>query len=485
MRMKEGLIFEKTVSGRRGYTLPALDVPEVSAQELIPQRYLREREHQLPEMSEGEVVRHYTRLSTQNFGVDLGFYPLGSCTMKYNPKINEDLANLPGFLHLHPLQPESLSQGALRLMYELAEMLGEIAGMNRVTLQPAAGAHGELAGLLMMRAYHEKQGNPRKHVLIPDSAHGTNPASAVIAGYSVQAIRSNKSGLVDLEDLKRHVNEDCAGFMLTNPNTLGLFERDILQIQKILHEAGGLLYLDGANLNAFLDLCRPGDMGFDVVHFNLHKTFTVPHGGGGPGAGALGVGERLVPFLPVPTVERDGERFYFDYDHPDSIGRLHGFYGNFGNLVRAYSYVRRMGAPGLEEVSRNAILNANYVRKRLEGFYPIPYNRPCMHEVVLSAKRFRNKGVHAWDIAKRLIDFGIHPPTVNFPLVVDEAIMIEPTETESKETLDHFCDAMIAIAKEIEENPEKVKGAPLTTAISRLDETKAVKDLDVRWNPLS
>jgi glycine dehydrogenase subunit 2 len=479
--MSEPLIFEKGAPHRVGVSLPDSDPGEASVEKLIPSKFLRKEPPRLPEVSEVEVVRHYTKLSKLNYGVDDGFYPLGSCTMKYNPRLNEVVASSPGFLKIHPLQSEYLGQGALRLMHDLGSCLAEIAGVARVSLQPAAGAQGELTGLLMIRAYHTKHGNPRTKVIIPDSAHGTNPATAALAGYEVQVVRTNDKGLVDVEELKRIVDTDTAAFMLTNPNTLGLFEREILKIVHILHDAGALLYLDGANLNALLGLCRPGDMGFDVVHFNLHKTFTVPHGGGGPGAGAIGVVKRLVPFLPTPVVEKRGDKFVLEEDRPDSIGKVHTFYGNFGNMVRAYAYIRRMGPAGLGEVGRNAILNANYLRKRMESAYPVPYNRVCMHEFVTSAKRFKEHGLHAWDLAKRLIDYGFHPPTVNFPLIVEEAFMIEPTETETKEALDRFVDAMLAIAKEAEEKPELVKTAPHTRSVSRLDEATAARKLELRW----
>jgi glycine cleavage system P protein (glycine dehydrogenase) subunit 2 len=481
--MGESLIFEKSVSGRKGYSLPDLDVPEVPLAELIPVEYIRKDPPLLPEMSEVDVVRHFTNLSRDNYGVDQGFYPLGSCTMKYNPKVNEDVARYAGFAALHPLQPEEEVQGALQLLYQLEAALREITGMDRVTLQPAAGAQGELVGMLMIRAYHQSNGNPRRKVIVPDSAHGTNPATATLAGYQVQMVHSNAEGLMDLDDLKHLVDSDTAALMLTNPNTLGLFERNILEIAELLHGVGALLYLDGANLNALLGLCRPGDMGFDVVHSNLHKTFTTPHGGGGPGAGALGVKAHLAPFLPVPVVEKSEKGYVLDHDRPKTIGKVQAFYGNFGNLVRAYAYIRRMGAIGFRQVSTNAILNANYIRTRLERVYPIPYNRFCMHEFVASAKKFRNKDVHAWDIAKRLIDYGVYPPTVNFPLIVDEALMIEPTETEPKENLDRFCESMLQIAREIEEDPELVRNAPHTRSVTRLDEVLAVKELNLRWRP--
>ena len=481
--MSEPLSFEKSVPGRRGYSLPALDVPEVATEEILPAKFLRKDPPRLPELSELDVVRHFTNLSRDNYGIDQGFYPLGSCTMKYNPKVNEDVAAFPGFVHLHPFQPEETVQGSLELLHGLASSLAEITGMDHVTLQPAAGAQGELTGILMIRAHHRRNGNPRRKVIIPDSAHGTNPATAHLAGYDVVVVHSNSQGLVDIADLEKLVDSDTAALMLTNPNTLGLFEREIVQIARIVHRAGALLYLDGANLNALLGISRPGDMGFDVVHANLHKTFTTPHGGGGPGAGALGVKAFLEPFLPVPVVEKTDRGFRLNDRRPLSIGKVHGYHGNFGNLVRAYAYIRHIGPKGMKEVSQNAILNANYVRKRLEGTYPIPYNRASMHEFVASAKKFRDRGVNARDIAKRLMDYGIYPPTVYFPLTVEEALMIEPTETESRQTLDRFCEAMREIAREIEENPEVVRTAPHTRSVKRLDETRAVKNLNLRWRP--
>ena len=479
--MVERLIFEYSSEGKRGYSLPEMDVPVEPVEKFIENRHLRKNLPELPEVSEIEVVRHFTHLSQENYSIDSHFYPLGSCTMKYNPKINEDVARLPGFTNIHPLQPEGLSQGSLQMMYELEQCLAEISGLSRVSLQPAAGAQGEMTGMMMIRAYHKAMGNPRKKVLIPDSAHGTNPASAVLSGYEVVEVRSDNEGRVDLEDLKKVADAECAAFMLTNPNTLGLFEKNILQISKILKEHGIMLYLDGANLNAMLGLCRPGDMGFDVVHFNLHKTFSTPHGGGGPGSGPLGVKEALVPFLPVPVIEKKDECFYLNYDIPKSIGKVQGFYGNFGVMVKAYAYIRTLGAEGLKEVSENAILNANYMKKRLEGYFALPYKVGCMHEFVLSGSEQKKAGISTKDISKRLLDYGLHPPTVYFPLIVDEALMIEPTETETKEVLDKFCDAMIAIAKETKENPEIVKSAPHTTPVARLDEAKAAKELDLRW----
>ncbi|HEY5600245.1 MAG TPA: aminomethyl-transferring glycine dehydrogenase subunit GcvPB [Candidatus Manganitrophaceae bacterium] len=479
--MSEKLIFEKSVPGRRGATFPVEDLQSFSIDQVLPKKYQREIPLSLPEVSENELMRHYTRLSHENYGVDTGFYPLGSCTMKYNPKIHEDVARFPGFAHIHPLQPVETVQGALRLLYELERFLAEIAGMERVSLQPAAGAQGELVGMLIVRAHHKKEGRQRKKVVIPDSAHGTNPASAALAGYAVQTVRSNSEGIIDVNDLAKVIDADTAALMLTNPNTLGLFEREIGKIAQIVHEAGGLMYLDGANLNALLGLTRPGDMGFDIVHFNLHKTFSTPHGGGGPGAGPVGVGPKLAPYLPAPTVEQKDGRFYLDGKRPQSIGRVHGFYGNFGILVRAYTYIRRLGPAGLSAISRNAIINANYLKKKLQEGYPVPFNRPCMHEFVLSAKKFREKGVHAWDIAKRLIDYGFYPPTVNFPLVIEEALMIEPPESEPRETLDAFAEAMSAIRREIDRDPEKVIGAPHTRPVGRMDEVQAAKRLDVRY----
>ncbi len=476
------LIFEISKPGRTGYSLPELDVPEVDLAELLPEGYLREEEPELPEVSELDIMRHYTALSKRNHGVDSGFYPLGSCTMKYNPKINENVARFNGFAHIHPLQEESSVQGALELMYDLQEHLIEITGMDEVTLQPAAGAHGEWTGLMMIRAFHEANGDSgRTKVIVPDSAHGTNPASATVAGFETVTVKSNENGLVDLEDLRRVVGSDTAALMLTNPNTLGLFEENILEMAEIVHGAGGKLYYDGANLNAVLSKARPGDMGFDVVHLNLHKTFTGPHGGGGPGSGPVGVRKDLIPYLPKPVVAKRGEEFVLDYDRPQSIGRVKPYYGNFGINVRAYTYIRTMGPDGLKNVTEFAVLNANYMMRRLAEYYDLPFDRHCKHEFVLSGKRQKKLGVRTLDIAKRLLDFGYHPPTIYFPLNVEECIMIEPTETESKETLDSFIEAMIQIAKEAEENPEIVQEAPHTTVIGRLDETLAARKPVLRY----
>ncbi|WP_449621337.1 aminomethyl-transferring glycine dehydrogenase subunit GcvPB [Robertmurraya sp. Marseille-Q9965] len=478
----QALIFELSTPGRIGYSLPEMDIPEVDVNELFPEGYLREEEAELPEVAELDIMRHYTALSKRNHGVDSGFYPLGSCTMKYNPKINENVARFNGFAHIHPLQDESSVQGALELMYDLQEHLIEITGMDEVTLQPAAGAHGEWTGLMMIRAYHEANGDSKRtKVIVPDSAHGTNPASATVAGFETITVKSNEHGLVDLEDLRNVVGEDTAALMLTNPNTLGLFEENILEMAEIVHSAGGKLYYDGANLNAVLSKARPGDMGFDVVHLNLHKTFTGPHGGGGPGSGPVGVKEELIPFLPKPIVTKIGDEYVLDYDRPQSIGRVKPYYGNFGINVRAYTYIRTMGPDGLKAVTENAVLNANYMMRRLSEYFDLPFDKHCKHEFVLSGKRQKKLGVRTLDIAKRLLDFGYHPPTIYFPLNVEECIMIEPTETESKETLDAFIDAMIQIAKEAEENPEIVQEAPHTTVVGRLDETTAARKPILRY----
>nr|WP_041808777.1 aminomethyl-transferring glycine dehydrogenase subunit GcvPB [Evansella cellulosilytica] len=478
----QALIFEISKEGRIGHSLPEMDVPEVALDELIPSQFQREEAAELPEVSELQLVRHYTALSRRNHGVDSGFYPLGSCTMKYNPKINEDVARYPGFAHIHPYQAESTIQGALELMYHLQNSLAEITGMDEVTLQPAAGAHGEWTGLMMIRAFHEANGDThRTKVIVPDSAHGTNPASATVAGFESVTVRSNEKGLVDLDHLKEVVGEDTAALMLTNPNTLGLFEEQIVEMAEIVHNAGGKLYYDGANSNAILGITRPGDMGFDVVHLNLHKTFTTPHGGGGPGSGPVGVKKDLIPFLPKPTVVKDGETYRFEYNLPQSIGRVKPYYGNFGINVRAYTYIRTMGPEGLRQVSEHAVLNANYMFRRLQPYYDAPYTQHCKHEFVLSGRRQKRLGVRTLDIAKRLLDFGYHPPTIYFPLNVEECLMIEPTETESKETLDEFIDAMIQIAKEAEETPEIVQEAPHHTVIDRLDETTAARKPVLRY----
>ena len=484
IKKEKALIFEISRPGRCAVSLPACDVPQQDIHTLIPQNLMREKEASLPEVSEVDLARHFTQLSQRNYGVDAGFYPLGSCTMKYNPKINEEMASLSGFTNVHPYQPEQTVQGCLSLLYHSDKMLSEITGMERVSLQPAAGAHGELCGLMIIKAYHEHNGNlERKKIMIPDSAHGTNPASAAAAGFEVVEVKSDANGMVDIEALSALVNEQTAGLMLTNPNTLGLFDEHIREIADIVHRAGGLLYYDGANANAILGISRPGDMGFDVVHLNLHKTFSTPHGGGGPGSGPVGVKKELVPFLPKPVVEYRGDRYVLDYDRPLSIGQVRSFYGNFGVIVRAYTYILSMGADGLKQVSEAAVLNANYIKEKLKVYYELPYDRTCMHEVVFSGQNFKHLGVSSIDIAKRLLDHGYHPPTMYFPLIVKEALMIEPTETESKETLDEFIDAMIVIANEAHTNPDVVKNAPHTTIISRLDEGKAVRDMILNYKP--
>lgn len=476
------VIFERSKEGRTGYNLPALDVPKVDLEEELGNVYVRSAEAELPQVDELELMRHYTGLSNRNFGILTGFYPLGSCTMKYNPVINEDVMSLPGFNHIHPYQDPKTVQGALRLMYDLQVHLEEITGMHEITLQPAAGSQGEWTSLMMIKAFHEaNDDHHRDEVIVPDSAHGTNPASGAVAGFKVVEVKSNDKGLVDVEDLKHVVNENTAALMLTNPNTLGLFETEILKMSEIIHKAGGKMFYDGANLNAIMGYARPGDMGFDAVHLNLHKTFTGPHGGGGPGSGPIGVTEELAPFIPKPVVrENDGE-YDFDYDIPQSIGMVKSFYGNFGINVRAYTYIRTMGAEGLKKVSEGAVLNANYLMRSLEEDYELPFTQHCKHEFVLSGNRQKKLGVRTLDIAKRMMDFDIHPPTVYFPLIVDEAQMIEPTETESKETLDHYIDSMRQIADEAKNNPEIVQNAPYKTSVKRLDETTASRKPVLRF----
>ena len=540
--MSDRLIFEESRAGRCGGIMwPAgspggrpNDVPVKPIERLIPSQYLRQSEAELPEVNEVTIVRHYTNLSKKNTGVDDSFYPLGSCTMKYNPKINETLSALEGFSGLHPYQPEETVQGILQIMYETGEYLKEISGMSGVTLQPAAGAQGELTGLKIIRAYHKDRGTPifrcseapewrrtaRKYVLIPDSAHGTNPASVVFSGYQPIEIKSDVAGNVDIADLKAKLNPEVAALMLTIPNTLGLFDPNLKTLAGMLHEVGAFLYMDGANLNALMGIIKPAEAGVDVLHFNLHKTFSTPHGGGGPGSGPVAVTAKLAPYLPVPLIKhlpktypsRDGGYHTLDYNRPKTIGRIKGFYGNIGVVVKAYIYIRLLGAAGLKRVSEIAVLNANYLKERLKKYYHLPYDRPCMHECVLSGVwsvptvmpeahppvgwtdppkcgQVKKSGVHTLDIAKRLLDYGFHPPTIYFPLIVPEAIMIEPTETEGKETLDDFINAMIKIAEESEKNPEIVKSAPHgshhpvrdSRPVKRLDEVKAARELVLRW----
>jgi Glycine cleavage system protein P (pyridoxal-binding), C-terminal domain len=476
----QGLIFEHSKRGRRGYRLPALDVPDDA--DALPSSLMRGEIVDEVEVSEVDVIRHFTRLSKLNLSIDAGVYPLGSCTMKHNPRLNEELARTPGFALSHPLQPDHQVQGNLALLWHIEQTLIEILGMPRVTLQPVAGAHGELTGILMVHKALAKSGNARKYILIPDSAHGTNPASAAFAGYEIKELKSNSRGTVDIDTLAAAVTDEVAALMITVPNTLGVFESDIKRFAGILHDKGAYLYCDGANLNSFVGIARPGDMGIDVIHSNLHKTFSTPHGGGGPGAGPVGVSERLVPFLPTPTIERRDDGTYFlDHDHPASIGRVRAFNGNFGVLVRALTYMRSMGPDGLRRIAQIAVLNANYIRARLRGSYHLPYDAPSLHEVVFSDKLQTAKDVHTLDIAKRLMDYGFHPPTIYFPLIVAGALMIEPTESEPKEELDAFCDAMIAIARECEERPELVRSAPHTTPVRRLDEARAARQPVLRW----
>ncbi len=470
------LIFEKGKPGKKSDFIAKPKITSAERREWIPSTLERRREAILPQLSEPEVIRHFLSLSQKNFSVDTNFYPLGSCTMKYNPKVNEDVASSPQFIYLHPYQPEETLQGILRIFYELEQWLMALTGMDRFSLQPAAGAQGELLGMMIVKAYHHAAGDgKRRKVIVPDSSHGTNPASAALYGFEVVTIPSNERGRVDLHELAKVTNDETACLMLTNPNTLGLFEDEILEIQKILHQKGALLYYDGANMNALLGITRPGDMGFDIVHLNLHKTFSTPHGGGGPGAGPVGVKKNLEKFLPLPLVQKKGNRYSLDFDRPDSVGKLKAFYGNAGVLLRAYAYIRRLGLDGLKQVSRDAIINANYLRKKLNGTFVIPYPEFCMHEFVASAEGQNSYGVHAGDIAKRLLDFGFYAPTVYFPLIVKEAIMIEPTETESKETLDEFAKVMQDIDQEAKQSPQIVKMAPHTLPVSRPDEVRAAR----------
>lgn len=476
------LIFEKSVPGRQGVRIAKNDVPTSIH---LRGDLLRKKDAALPELSELDVVRHFTELSRRNFGVDTNFYPLGSCTMKYNPKVCERIAAYPGFAHLHPLLPQlrgggMLTQGALQVVYEMDVLLREISGMSAFTMQPMAGAHGELTGIMMMAAYHRDRGNKKKIVLAPDSAHGTNPASAAIAGYTVKVVPSGNNGLLSIEALKAMLTDEVAGLMLTSPNTLGLFNPQVKDICDMIHSVDGLAYYDGANLNAILGQVRPGDLGFDIMHINLHKTFATPHGGGGPGSGPVGVGKKLVDYLPISTVtKREDGTFALDYNRPKSIGYIAPFYGNFAILLRAYVYILMLGAEGLARVSENAVLNANYIKEKLKPYYDIPFPQICKHECVLSATRQAKNGVHALDLAKGLIDAGYHPPTMYFPMIVKEALMIEPTECESKETMDAFIEAMITLAKTAETDPESLKNAPVTTPVGRLDETGAARNLNI------
>jgi len=481
--MSTPLLNEISVQGKLGCALPDCDVPEQELSKLFPKEHLRGTPAELPEVSEPELVRHFTNLSSKNYHVDKNLYPLGSCTMKYNPKVNDAMASLPGFAEVHPEQPVETMQGVLQLYYELEQLLCEITGMDAFTLQPAAGSHGELTGVLIMRKYHEMKGNKRKYIIIPDSAHGTNPASVAMGGYEALEVQSNDRGLVDVNDLKSIITDDVAGMMLTNPNTLGLFEEDIREITEVLHDVDALMYMDGANMNALLGIARPADFGFDITHLNLHKTFSTPHGGGGPGSGPIGVVEGLKKFLPRPTIvyDRDEDFYNFEWDLKDSIGKIHGFYGNYGMMVRAYTYIRMLGARGLKELSQNAIINANYLRQQLTETFELPYTQYCMHEFVLSGEQQKRRGGKTLDIAKRLLDYGFHAPTVYFPLIVKEALMIEPTESETRETLDQFAESLIIIDREINESPKTVQEAPHTTPLRRLDEVQANREPNLRW----
>ncbi len=478
------LIFEKSVKERRATKFPASDIPPALE---LPDNLKRREEIGLPELAEIDIIRHFTALSRNNFGVDTDFYPLGSCTMKYNPKLGEIIAKNKGFSDLHPILPQlpdgnSLTQGALEVIHRTGRLLSEITGMSEFSMQPLAGAHGELTGMMIVAAYHREKGNKKTRVIIPDSAHGTNPASSAICGYEIISIPTDRKGVMDLKEFGKELNEEVAAVMLTCPNTLGLFNSDIGKIAAMAHSADSLMYYDGANLNAILGKCRPGDIGFDILHLNLHKTFGSPHGGGGPGAGPIGVKEGLKKFLPISRVVKNSKGAYFlDYNEPASIGYIAPFYGNFGVILKTYIYILTLGKEGLIKVAENAVLNSNYLLSHLKNYYHLPYNRTCMHEFVISGKRQKKKGVRALDIAKRLLDFGFHSPTIYFPLMVEEAMMIEPTETESKETLDRFVEAMIKIAREVEENPEIVKNAPHNLSVSRLDEVKAARELKLRF----
>ena len=479
----EPLLFEQGSPGRPGYSLARADLPGVEPETLLPPGEIRGEIESLPELSELEVVRHFTRLSQWNFSVDTSFYPLGSCTMKYNPKLNEDMARLPGFLQHHPYTPEAFSQGSLQLMYELQEYLAEISGMDRVSLQPAAGAQGELTGMLLIHACLKARGNPRRKVLMPDSAHGTNPASSALCGYHVVHIPSNDQGLIDPAQVAQLMDEDTAAIMLTNPNTLGKFESDILKISEIVHSRGGLVYCDGANLNALMGVSRIGLGGVDVLHFNLHKTFSTPHGGGGPGAGPVGVKSVLEPFLPVPVIEHSGGRYRMNYDRPQSIGKIKCFWGNFGMLVRAYTYIRSLGPEGVRRLSEMAVLNANYIKASLQEDYHLPYPGPSLHEVVFNDREQLKNEVKTTDIAKALMDYGFHPPTIYFPLIVKGALMIEPTESEPKETLDRFIQAMKSIASLARRDPAGFAERPHLAKVSRPDEAAAARHPRLRWTP--
>ncbi|BEP28097.1 aminomethyl-transferring glycine dehydrogenase subunit GcvPB [Helicovermis profundi] len=483
MRNYDSLIFEISKPGRKAYSLPKLDVEDINVEDYISSDFLRKEDLAFPEVSEVDVIRHYTNLSQLNYGLDTGFYPLGSCTMKYNPRINEDAAGMTSLNHLHPYQPVETVQGSLKMMYKVDEMLREISGMDRVTLQPAAGAHGELTGIMLIKAYHRDRGDlKRTKIIVPDSAHGTNPSTSAVAGFDIVEIKSNADGSVNMDSLKEALSDEIAGFMLTNPSTLGLFEKNIVEIAELIHEAGGLLYYDGANMNAIMGKTRPGDMGFDVMHFNLHKTFSTPHGGGGPGSGPVGVKEFLVKYLPVPVIDKKDDKYILDYDRPKTIGKVKGFYGNYSVILRAFTYLETMGSDGINEVSELAVLNANYMMNKLKENYKLPMDQICKHEFVLDGVKNGDLIVSTLDVAKRLLDFGYHPPTIYFPLIVHEAIMIEPTETESKETMDAFINVMNKISDEVKEDPSILKNAPTLASVRRIDEAKAARSLILKYS---
>ncbi len=481
--MREPLLNDYSTPGRKGYSLPEIDVPQVDPEDYLPEWSVREEPPGLPEVSEVDVVRHYTSLSEMNYGVDSGIYPLGTCTMKYNPKVNEDIARIPGLALLHPYQPDKHVQGSLSLLYELKEFLAEISGLDEVCLQPASGAHGEYTGLRVIQEYLYDQGEEqRDKVIVPDSAHGTNPASAAMCGMEVIEIESNEKGMVDPEELREAVDEEVAALMLTNPNTLGIFEQDICEIADIIHDAGGLLYYDGANMNAVLGYAKPGAMNFDVMHYNLHKTFSTPHGGGGPGSGTIAVKDFLEPYVPGPVLKKDGDEYYWEDDRPKAFGRVHAFHGNYGVMLKAYAYIRGQGAEGLKEITENAVINANYLKHHLKEEYELPYPAGSLHEFVISGKQHKKKyDVTTMNIAKRLLDYDQYAPTVYFPLIVDEALMIEPTETENMESLNRFIETMNKISREAQEDPELVQSAPHTTHIRKLDEAGAARNPDLRW----
>ncbi|MDD3715894.1 MAG: aminomethyl-transferring glycine dehydrogenase subunit GcvPB [Candidatus Marinimicrobia bacterium] len=475
------LLIERSAEGKQSLVLPKTDVPEKAIEKIVPAHHLRTSPCALPEVAEPELVRHYVNLSTLNHHVDKDFYPLGSCTMKYNPKINEAFAASPCISEVHPLQPDANIQASLKIYHDVERFLCEITGMDAFTLQPAAGSHGELTGVMIMRQYHEHQKNHKTRILIPDSAHGTNPSSVNIGGYQAVTVASTPEGLVDLDDLRAKLDDDVAGFMLTNPNTLGIFEKNVLQIAELIHSVDGLMYMDGANMNALLGIVKTADMHFDITHINLHKTFSTPHGGGGPGAGPIGVVKKLVPYLPVPRVIKDKDNYHLSWEHPESIGKVMAFWGNYSVIVKTWVYIRMLGEAGLKDVAKHAIINANYIRASLEDIYELPYKTPPMHECVFSGDRQKSRGVRALDIAKRLLDYGMHAPTVYFPLIVHEALMIEPTETENKASLDHFIAVMRKIDEESREHPELLTSAPQNTPVRRIDELKANRDLNVRW----